>query len=708
MKLSERSKKSWEKFKGFFRERQPKHMMNTWQSILFQLVFSFFLYFCIEAASRHSIAEAFAFAVNSTKVFCYNALLIFTTSLFALLFPKRNFFRVLIFGLWGALGIANSIILANRVTPFTGPDLKNISEGGAVITKYLNSFQIALVVILVAAGILFLVRYAFTCPKYRGKKHYPAVIIGLAACCAGMWGLTKYCINERILTTYFGNVAYAYEDYGFPYCFTVTVFDTGIDKPNNYSQELMDTIVNEDSSHEETSIADEDKPNIIIVQLETFMDPTRLNGLSFNEDPLPNWHKLCQQYSSGLYTVPVVGAGTANTEFETLTGMSMRFFGAGEYPFKSVVNKEVCESSAYDLRNIGYHAFALHDNEANFYSRKVVYKNLGFEAFVSKEYMQNQDDTNENGWMRDRNLIQPINDCLDSTSGSDYVFTVSVQPHGAYPTEEVLEDPEITVSGAESDQKKYAWEYYVNQLYEEDQFVQDLIDSVNSRGEPTVILFYGDHLPTMGLEDSDLSSGTIYQTNYLLWDNIGLERKTDTIAAYQAVAEIMDRLNIHEGTMFKFQQANDGTEDDYLANLQALQYDILYGNRYVYHDDGNTPYEPYSFYHLGINRIYITDTQKISDGLYYIYGKNFTQSCLVYVNGTQASTTYINDDTLIVQSDDLDDYAELQIGVQSASSTHRILSWSVKYQKEEPPTASPSPSASASASASAESEKDEE
>lgn len=77
---------------------------------------------------------------------------------------------------------------------------------------------------------------------------------------------------------------------------------------------------------------DVQKPNILVVQLETFFDPTRVRWLKFNEDPVPNWHKLCEEYSSGLYTVPVVGAGTVNTEFETLTGMSLRFFGPGEYP----------------------------------------------------------------------------------------------------------------------------------------------------------------------------------------------------------------------------------------------------------------------------------------------------------------------------------------------------------------------------------------
>lgn len=118
--------------------------------------------------------------------------------------------------------------------------------------------------------------------------------------------------------------------------------------------------------------------------------------------------------------------------------------------------------------------------------------------------MDTQNDVNENGWMRDENLIKYITQALDSDDNQDFVMTVTVQPHGSYPTEHVIDNPTITVSGTSTDGANAAWEYYVNQLHEEDQFVSDLIDTLNKRGEPTVVLFYGDHLPTMGLQDSDL------------------------------------------------------------------------------------------------------------------------------------------------------------------------------------------------------------
>src|SRR5699024_10970763 len=126
-------------------------------------------------------------------------------------------------------------------------------------------------------------------------------------------------------------------------------------------------------------------------------------------------------------------------------------------------------------------------------------------SFTSEEYMPEEDDKNALGWVKDEVLTNHILDCLQTTEGPDYVYTISVQGHGAYPDEELLEDPAIKVSGAESEEENNKWEYYVNQVHEMDQFVGQLIDALEENGEDTVLVMYGDHLPTMGLEVEDLN-----------------------------------------------------------------------------------------------------------------------------------------------------------------------------------------------------------
>ena len=45
-----------------------------------------------------------------------------------------------------------------------------------------------------------------------------------------------------MLSNYFGNIAFAYEDYGYPYCLGVTIFNTGISCPRDYSEEEIERI----------------------------------------------------------------------------------------------------------------------------------------------------------------------------------------------------------------------------------------------------------------------------------------------------------------------------------------------------------------------------------------------------------------------------------------------------------------------------------
>ena len=160
--------------------------------------------------------------------------------------------------------------------------------------------------------------------------------------------------------------------------------------------------------------------------------------------------------------------------------------------------------------------------------------------------MPEEDEKTPLGWVQDKILTDEILKAMEATEEPDYVYTISVQGHGAYPEEPLYEDPEITVTGAESDEANCMWEYYVNEIHEMDQFVKDLVAMLEAREEPTILLLYGDHLPTMGLEEIDLMNYNLFQTEYVIWDNMGLEREVKNIYAYQAMAEVLDDLDIHE------------------------------------------------------------------------------------------------------------------------------------------------------------------
>ena len=538
-----------------------------------------------------------------------------------------------------------------------------------ILNKYLSPGLVVAVLVGLGVLLLFFIWMFRKGWKFQGKMRYwlniPLIVAGVAA-----FALTsKLAIDNRLLSTYFGNIAYAYQDYGYPYCLAVTIFDTGINEPNGYSKALMEDIVNSEGEIKETKKKNTDV-NILFLQLETFIDPTEVNFLSFSEDPIPNFRKLSEEYSSGYYKVPAVGAGTANTEFESITGMSLHYFGAGEYPYKTILKETTCESAAYDLKKLGYSTHAIHNNEANFYGRRTVFSRLGFDTFTSEEYMPDISDTTPMGWVKDHILTDEIFKAMESTEGPDYVYTISVQGHGDYPTEPVLSDPEIKVTGAESEEKNNAWEYYVNQLHEMDQFVKELTDRLSELDERVVLVMYGDHLPTMDLKVEDMKNRYLFQTKYVMWSNFDMKKKDKNIAAYQMTAEVFNRLGIHEGTVFNYHQTRKGSRN-YQLDLQALQYDILYGKQYVY--GGENPFEATKM-QLGIYPATLERLESIGNGSYYVYGTNFTAASRLEINKELQETQYISPTQLLVQNVELADGDQVSVATQSNSSTKKVLS----------------------------------
>ena len=406
-----------------------------------------------------------------------------------------------------------------------------------------------------------------------------------------------------------------------------------------------------DTGETQTGVTAE-RPNIICILLESFIDPELVNFLELSDEVVPNFHNLYQNYTSGYLEVPVVGAGTANTEFEMLTGMGMQFFGLGEYPYKTILKQTNCESIASDLSEIGYGTHVVHNNGGNFYSRRNAFSMMGFDTFTSKEMMDIREYTPLGTWPKDEILIGEVEKALDYTPDQpDFVYTITVGSHGDYPQEKVLDDPEIQVSGVEDEGMHYAWEYYVNMVHETDKFIGDLIEMLSERDEPTIVVMFGDHLPTMGLEESDMKTGTLFKTQYATWNNFGLGKSDKSMTSYQLMADTLDSLGIHNGTMFRFQQNRYkyATEDEYQNAMELLQYDILYGDHYVY--GGGNPY-PASNLIMGTQDVVISQIME-TDRYYYIIGENFTNWSRVFVNDTKVSTKYLSSKLLRIKKEDI-------------------------------------------------------
>ena len=386
------------------------------------------------------------------------------------------------------------------------------------------------------------------------------------------------------------------------------------------------------------------RPNIIFIQLESFFDVGYEKNLQFSEDPLPVFHSLQKKYSSGLVTVPTVGAGTVNTEFEILTGMRQHDFGVSEYPYKTVLKSKTSESICTDLKKLGYSTHAVHNNEATFYGRNTVFSNIGFDTFCSMEYMNGLTDS-PNGWSNDDVLSREIMKTLDSTSGPDFTMAITVQSHGKYDGI-ALDDPTIKVTGA-PEGKEQAYEYYVNEIHEVDRMIDTLIKELSNRKEETVLVLYGDHLPSLDIQKDDLSNANLYQTQYVVWDNMNLKKKTKNLHAYQLYAEVLDRIQIHEGMITKYHQQTKHRSKLYLTGLTTLSYDLLYGDNYAY--DGKNPFKQTEL-QMGTEPVKLTSVQKTKSG-YRVVGSGFTPYCKVYYDGTLVESEWISSECLQLQDE---------------------------------------------------------
>lgn len=628
-------------------------------SVLFHAIAAMAIVFIIEVISRRNFISACKFVDSHTLAFMYNSFLVFVSFALVYLFRRRAFARIVITGIWTILGIINGCVLSNRVTPFGYTDLKCIPELLAMNnTSYFTAEQATVVVIGLGSFALFLIALFIKGPKYNGKIRYAGVSVAfLALIFVAIPVTTNVAQSTNVVASYYSNIAQGYNDYGFVYSFSSTVVDRGMQKPADYTEQAVDDVEEKvNSSKQETTVDGKTGPNIICVLLESFCDPDEINFLNVNEDPIPTFHYLEQNYSSGYLTVPVVGAGTANTEFEVLTGMSMQYFGTGEYPYKTILKQTDCESIASDLSKIGYATHVVHNNGGNFYSRANAFSQMGFDTFTSKELMNITEYTPNGSWPTDDILVSETVKTFDATPDqSDFTYIITVGTHGDYPTEPVIENPTYTVSGVDDEGQANAWTYYVNQLNESDRFIKSLIDELSNRDEDTIVVMFGDHLPTMGLQDSDMKSGDIYKTKYITWNNMGLAKEDADLYAYQLLANTTNKVGIHEGTVLNYHQTqmNSADETTYQNGLDLLQYDILYGERYCY--NGTDPY-PASDLVMGIDKVSISNVADAPMGdKVYVYGHNFTNWSKVYVNDSKVTTTYFSNGMLAIDKAEVKD-----------------------------------------------------
>lgn len=306
-----------------------------------------------------------------------------------------------------------------------------------------------------------------------------------------------------------------------------------MDKPEDYSEEAMTKIAKK-YSKEADSINQSRTTNltdntVIMVLSETFSDPTRVPGVSFAEDPIPNIRQIKDGTTSGLMLSPGYGGGTANIEYQALTGLSMaNYSDTLSIAYQQLVPGQNWDQSLNQLwneKNGEDSSVAFHAYNRGMYFRDINYKKFGFSKFYATDGTPELTDLRliDSAWyVSDESFYSQVLKKVQSSDDNKFYQVVTMQNHMPY--EDIYTDnqfKELDTSENLQENERLNIETYTKGLNYTDQATQDFLNTLNNIDRPITVIFYGDHLPgiySTAYSDSDNILG-LHETDYFIWSN---------------------------------------------------------------------------------------------------------------------------------------------------------------------------------------------
>lgn len=549
-------------------------------------------------------------------IFGINLLVILALGSFIFLIPKRKLTFLIYSVVWLILSYASYLKCVKVSEPVLLLDVFSLGEGITAMFNFLGFSDILFLMILVALlimGIRILGRREKGIPfQFRNLILFAAAVVIVPLSLTGISKLSYARLNKAG-----ENTKNAFFRAGFAYSFLCSSVNSGVQMPADYSASAVEKVLdNIEKNYQSRETGDTVKPtNIIVIQLESFVDSYFFKDMNYEYDPLPFLHRLQQDYSSGKVSVPVFGGQTVKSEFEFLTGLSMDNLPTGYNPYVQYLHSNPVDSLVKYMKESGYTTTAIHNYQGEFFNRNDVYYNLGFDRFVPYETMPNVEKKSPDIiWAGDGVLKEEIGKVLDHSEGGDFVFTVSVQLHGSYSAIPKEEYPMVmSLNPDENGEVNEEFEgqiaYYTSQMIEFDKAIQSIVEYLEARGEPTFLLMYADHLPT--LCNNIVSEEDRYTTQYYTWNNLGIakEEEEKDMELYALSTYLCETLKMDGCVMNKFHTLYKNTEDlSYKTDFSYLEYykmyeekDILYGNRQEESTEDTLSGSPYdrTFYIVG-------------------------------------------------------------------------------------------------------------
>ncbi|MBL8298503.1 MAG: LTA synthase family protein [Rhodanobacteraceae bacterium] len=469
---------------------------------------------------------------------------------------------------YAALIVAGTIKLEQLGLPLLPADFRFLSAGGGatLFSHYIEPIQLILPVSLLAIAAIAV--------RWEPKRWRPGARTRRVLCSiAGVAGITLVTGTSGWRSTYDG------WNRGFePWSPAETVARLGVvptllmyhwelarpDRHPPNRDRVLEFLAEHAEAFGRMASTDGDGvlPDILVVQSESFFDPALLTGIAA-EDTLPQFRRLRTQGWSGNLRVPTYAGGTIRTEFEVLSGVPLAAFPGVEYPYFELVDAPM-PGLMRTLTEQGYRTTVLHPNDASFWNRRDSLARLGAERFLALPEFANAPKTGlfiADAALTDRMLAE-----LREDGPPQFLFAISMESHGPYEVRPGLDEAVLSAIGVPDTLDEYGartLRHYLYHLANADRELGRLAAAVQQRARPTVLVFYGDHLP--GLHSAFAQLGfrdglgpRSQPAPYLVLDNRRAEQREEDTLAWMLPALLLEAARV--------------PPDAYLALVGALRH----------------------------------------------------------------------------------------------------------------------------------------
>jgi hypothetical protein len=262
--------------------------------------------------------------------------------------------------------------------------------------------------------------------------------------------------------------------------------------PNDYSAARVERVLRAypatapSAAHRRTGVS------LVVYLVESFMDPDAL-GFHYTSDPIPHLRALRREQVGGWAIVPRIFGGSANTEFEVLTGMTYSFLPGGSTPYRQYVRGPV-PSLAHTLRDLGYATAVIRADPRYYYDHERVDPLLGFDRTVWL-YEAKVPRGDRGGWASDEVVVDSV---IAATSRSHPAFVLGFasSTHSPY-TDGAYTSSELDVTDAPPSAVRAEVKEYVNAERVADRAIARMVEHYRSVPDSTIVVVLGDHLPPL-------------------------------------------------------------------------------------------------------------------------------------------------------------------------------------------------------------------